>query len=211
MPHMPVAFTRRGRRVWATIKTASPSQVLLAGSPQSKTSCLSLHRNDDGFGELKRQSTLGRERSYVLFVLCLSTVFGIVLGLVFRGLSHRVGFQLVGLSVELDRSESYLHFLALDLDDAADHLRALGDHSLPLYLDGRGEPRGKSITDVALVAGERLAYRRADRCAFRHGDHRGCRCFAGDADSLRCRGLRCLSLRCLGFRRSGSSLVSGLV
>src|SRR5882724_4988769 len=162
MPHMPVAFTRRGRRVWATIKTASPSQVVLAGARQLKTTRLSFHRNDDGLGELKRQSTLGRERSYVLFVLCLSTVFGIVFGLVFRGLSHRVGFQLVGFSVELDRSESYLHFLALDLDDAADHFRALGNHGLPLYLNGRGEPRGKSIADVALVAGERLAYRRSE-------------------------------------------------
>src|SRR6266478_205842 len=179
MPHMSVAFTRRGRRVWATIKTASPSQVLLAGARQSKTSCLSLHRNDDGFGELKRQSTLGRERSYVLFVLCLSTVFGIVFGLVFCGLRHRVGFQLVGFSVELDRSESYLHFLALDLDDAADHLRALGNHGLPLYLDGGGELRGKGVTDVVLVAGESLAYRRADCCALRHGNHRSwLRCFA---------------------------------
>src|SRR6266850_7487030 len=205
---MPVAFTRRGRRVWATIKTASPSQVVLAGARQLKTTCLSLHRNDDGFGELKRQLTLGRERGYVLFALCVrfplrrSTVFGIVFGLVFRGLRHRVGFQLVGFSVELDRSESYLHFLALDLDDAADYFRALGDHSLPLYLDGRGEPRGERIADVTLVAGERLAYRRADRCAFRHGDHRGrLRRFACDADSLWC---------CCFFGR-GSGLVGRFV
>src|SRR6266436_451655 len=123
---MPVAFTRRGRRVWATIKTASPSQVVLAGARQLKTTCLPLRR---------------------------STVFGIIFGLVFHGLRHRVGFQLVGFSVELDRSESYLHFLALDLDHTADHFRALGNHGLSLDLDGCGELRGKGITDVVLVAG----------------------------------------------------------
>src|SRR6266404_3454238 len=195
-------------------KNAGPSQLVLAGARQSKTACLSFHRNGDGLGELKRQLTLGREGGYVLYVrlaLRLSSVFGTVFGLVFRGLRHRVGFQLVGFSVEFDRSECYLHFFVLDLDDAADHFRALGNHGLSLYLDGRSELRGKGIARVVLVAGEGLAYRRADRCAFRHGDHRGCRCFAGDADSLRCCGLRCLSLRCLGFRRSGSSLVSALV
>src|SRR6266481_4835741 len=154
-----------------TIKTANPSQVVLAGARQSKTSCLSFHRNADGLGELKRQATLSREGGYALFVLCirfalrLVTVFGIVFALVFRGLRHRVGFQLVGFTVEFHRSERYLQF-------------------------------------VVLVAGEGLAYCRADRCTFRHGDHRGwLRCFAWDAGSL----------RRLGFLGSGSSLVGGLV
>src|SRR6266852_4361833 len=189
----------------STIKTANPSRIVLAGARQSKTICLSFHRNGDGLGELKRQLTLGREGSYVpcvRFPLRRSTVFGAVLGLVFRGLRHRGGFQLVGFSVEFDRSESYLHFFVLDLDDAADHFRALRNHGLSLYLDGRGELRSKGITGVVLVAGEGLAYRRADRCAFRHGDHRGwLRCFAWDAGSL----------RRLGFLGSGSSLVGGLV
>src|SRR6267378_5725130 len=105
---------------------------------QSNITCLSLHRDGDWLGEFKRQLTLGRESGYVLFVLCvrfalgLSIVFGIVFGLVFRGLGHRVGFQLVEFSAEFDRSESYLHFFVLDLDNAADHFRALGDHGLSL-------------------------------------------------------------------------------
>ena len=190
------------------MKTANPSQVVLAGARQSKTTCLTFHRNANGFGELKRQATLGREGGYALFVLCirfalrLSTVFGIVFALVFRGLRHRVGFQFVGFSVQFHRSKSYLQFLVLDFDDAPDHFRSLGNHGLSLYLDGRGEPRGKHVTDVVLVAGEGLAYCRADRCAFRHGDHRGwLRRFAWDAGSL----------RRLGFLGSGSSLVGGLV
>src|SRR5712692_6758328 len=154
-------------------KDCGPQPARLGWGPQSKTTCLSFHRNGYRFGELKRQVTLGRERGYVLFILCirfalrLSTVFRIVLGLVFRGLSHRVGFQLVGFSAEFDRSESYLQFFLLDGNDAADHFRALGNHGLSLYRDGRGEARGKGITNVVLVAGEGLAYRRADGCAFR--------------------------------------------
>src|SRR5713226_4484330 len=189
-------------------KDCGPQPARLGWGPQSKTTCLSFHRNGYRFGELKRQVTLGRERGYVLFILCirfalrLSTVFGIVFGLVFRGLSHRVGFQLVGFSAEFDRSESYLQFFLLDGNDAADHFRALGNHGLSLYRDGRGEARGKGITNVVLVAGEGLAYRRADGCAFRHGDQRGCLwCLACDAGRL----------RCLGFLGSGSSLIGGLV
>jgi hypothetical protein len=37
----------------ATRKTANPSQVVLAGARQSKTTCLSFHRNGNGLGELK--------------------------------------------------------------------------------------------------------------------------------------------------------------
>ena len=84
------------------LKTANPTRIVLAGARQSKTACLSLHGNGDGLGELKRQLTLGREGGYVLCVrlaLGLSTVFGIVFGLVFCGLRHRVGLQLVGFSV----------------------------------------------------------------------------------------------------------------
>src|SRR5712691_11079036 len=118
------------------MKTANPSQVVLAGVRQSKTTCLSFHRNANGLGELKRQSTLGREGGYVLLFLCirfalrLRTVFGIVFALVFRGLCHRVGFQLVGFSAQFHRSERYLQFLVLDLDDAPDHFCPFGNHGL---------------------------------------------------------------------------------
>src|SRR5713226_3728741 len=129
----------RSGKVLVTIKTANPSRIVLAGARQSKTTCLSFHRNGDGLGELKRQLTLGREGGYVLLIHCirfalpLSTVLGIALGLVFRGLSHRVGFQLVGFSGEFHRSESYLHFFLLDGDDATDNFRALWNHRLSLY------------------------------------------------------------------------------
>src|SRR3984893_10663595 len=191
-----------------TMKTANPSQVVLAGAPAIKNYLLSFHRHANGLGELKRQATLSREGGYALFVLCirfalrLITVFGIVFALVFRGLRHRVGFQLVGFTVEFHRSERYLQFFVLDLDDAPDHFRSLGNHGLSLYLDGCGEPRGKHVTDVVLVAGEGLAYCRADRCVLGPGLHRGwLRCFACDAGSL----------RRLSFLGSGSSLVGGLV
>src|SRR5713101_2556080 len=155
---------------------------------------LSFGRNGHWLRELELQLALGREKGYVLVGLGLVGIFGIAFGRAVRS-SNRIGFQIVGLPVDYDRSERHLQFVLFDLDDAAGYLRTLGNHGLPLHLNRRGEACGKDVTDLVLVASERLAYRRADLRAFRHCDHRRW---------LRCFVCCCGRLWRIGFLGSGS-------
>src|SRR6266436_1799765 len=141
---------------------------------------LPFHRNGGGLGELERQLTLGSEEGYVFVRLGLSRILGIGFGLALRSY-NRIGVQRVGFPVDFHRSERHLQFVLSDLDDAAGYLGALGNHGLSVYLDRGSKAGGKGVTDLVLVGGQRLSCRRADRRAFRQGDHcRRLRCFGYD-------------------------------
>src|SRR5579863_2519782 len=177
---------------------------------------LSLYRDDYRLGQLKRELTLGRQERHVLVDRGLIGAFDVLRGgsivdLGFRS-RERIGFQIVGFSLDHNRSERHLDFVLFDLDDAAGYLRALGNHGLAIDLDRRGEAGGKGVADLVLVSGERLAYRCADRGTFRHRDHRGWLrgflCYGFRRDRLCFRGD---SLACVGVLRLGRSLVRGSI
>src|SRR5260370_24143541 len=98
---------------------------------------------------------------YVLVGLGFIGILGIAFGLVLRS-SNRIGFQVVGLPVDYNRSESHLEFVLFDLDNTSGYLRALRNHGFPFYLNRSVESRGRGVTGLVLICGDRLADCRLD-------------------------------------------------
>jgi len=126
------------------MKTANPSQVVLAGARQSKTTCLTFT------GMLTALASLNDRRLwaggwYALFVLCirfalrLSTVFALFLPWFFA-MRHRVGFQFSKIFRAVPPKRGVTFNPVLDFDDAPTTF-VPWDHGLSLYLDRRREPR----------------------------------------------------------------------
>src|SRR6266851_5140088 len=92
----------------ANCRATTSLRGLGLGSYGLRATFLAFHRKFDVLGQLKLQTVFG-SNGYVLCVLCLRriAVRGIALGRAFARRIKRVGYQLVGLPVQVDRSESH--------------------------------------------------------------------------------------------------------
>jgi hypothetical protein len=89
--------------IWRFETTANSSQLALAGVRQPRITLLAFHWDLDGFGELELQTGFGG-KAYILFLGLGRIAAGIALSLGFGAAVNRVGYQLVRLSVNVDRS-----------------------------------------------------------------------------------------------------------